>query len=81
MGIKIKEKKYYKDHQDYSDILMKDLMNKIKKLKLNKVIITEKDLVKIPQFFIDAFDIYVIKISMNIKDELIMQNKIDALLN
>ena len=44
-------------------------------------IITEKDLVKIPQFFIDAFDIYVIKISMNIKDELIMQNKIDALLN
>ena len=70
-----------KDHQDFSDILMEDLMNKIKKLKLNKVIITEKDLVKIPQFFIDAFDIYVIKISMNIKDELIMQNKIDALLN
>ena len=81
LGIKIKEKKYFKDHQDYTDFLINDLINKIKKLKLNKVIITEKDLVKLPQFFIETFDIYVIKISMNIKDELIMKNKINALLN
>jgi tetraacyldisaccharide 4'-kinase len=69
LGITIKGKKYYKDHQNYSDRIIKNLFKKIKKLKLNNIITTEKDIVKLPQYFINAFQIYIIKISIIVKDE------------
>ena len=81
LGINIEKKEYFSDHQNYSDRIIKKIYNKVKKLKLKKVVTTEKDLVKLPHFFIDSFQIYVVKISINIVDDFLLTNKINKLFN
>ena len=80
LGIIIKGKKHYRDHQNYSDRIIRNLLEKIKKLKLNTIITTEKDLVKLPKFFINTFQIYVLQLSIIIKDKSIINKEIKKLL-
>tara|TARA_B100000945_G_scaffold321576_1_gene337148 strand:+ start:3255 stop:4283 length:1029 start_codon:yes stop_codon:yes gene_type:complete len=61
-GIKIQNKSFFKDHQVYDKKTLDYLYNQITKNKCESVLTTEKDLVKIPDFFIKQFNFYIIKI-------------------
>ena len=78
-GIKIKGKKSYRDHQNYNDKILKKLSKKITELNVKNIITTEKDVVKLPDHFINNFEIYIIKIDIIMNDEAIIIKKIDSL--
>ena len=65
-GIKIKGKKSFRDHYNYNEVILKKLSNMIEDLKIKKIITTEKDIVKISETFINNFEIYIIRISVNL---------------
>ena len=76
----IQDKIIYEDHQNYNKTVINQLSQQIKKNNGTKVITTEKDLVKLPDSFIDVFEIYIIKINIIIKDDSLIKNKINSLL-
>ena len=79
-GIEIKGKQSFRDHYNYNEKILKKLSNMIKDLKIKKVITTEKDIVKIPETFINNFEMYIIRINVIMKKETIINKKIDSLL-
>jgi len=80
LGINIQEKIIYKDHQNYNKTVINQLSQQIKENNGTKVITTEKDLVKLPDSFIDIFEIYIIKINLIFKEDSLIKNKINSLL-
>ena len=71
--------RYFKDHQEYSDTIIKELSDQIKLSNINNVLTTEKDLVKLPASFLLEFEIYIIKINIDFANEVNIQNLIKSL--
>ena len=64
LSLKVKGRRFFQDHQDYTDTIIQELSNQIKSNYINHVVTTEKDMVKIPGDFISEYDFYVIKIEV-----------------
>ncbi len=57
------------DHQEYTESVITELLAQIKSSNCTAIITTEKDLVKLPDSFLDEFDTFVIKIEMEFEIE------------
>ena len=79
LGINIQDKIIYKDHQNYNKTVINQLSQQIKKNNGIKVITTEKDLVKLPDSFLEEFEVYVIQIDVIFKHESIIKDTIKTL--
>ena len=80
LGINIKDKIIYRDHQNYNKTIINQLSQRIKNNNGKKVITTEKDLVKLPDSFIDFFEVYIIKINIIFKEDSLINDKINSIL-
>lgn len=69
LDIRIGGKRIFPDHQKYTGSVINELSAQINSSQIKGIITTEKDLVKLPDSFLDEFDIYVIKIEMEFEDE------------
>ena len=69
LELKIGGRRIFKDHQDYTKLVIKELTAQKNSSKCNAIITTEKDLVKLPDKFLEKFEIYVIKVEMEIESE------------
>ncbi len=56
--------KAFNDHQKYSHKILNSLENEIKASGSTSIIITEKDLVKLPDEFLNSFKVFVVKIEL-----------------
>jgi len=66
MKIKISDSISFKDHVEYDGSTMSMLTSKINASKTKTVITTEKDLVKLPDSFINAYNIHVLVMKMEV---------------
>ena len=64
LSLQIKDSRFFRDHQDYTDSVIFELSEQIRSNGISYVITTEKDLVKLPNSFLSEFEIYVIKINI-----------------
>ncbi len=69
LDIKSGGKRIFPDHQEYTKSVITELSAQIKSSNCTAIIITEKDLVKLPDSFLDEFDTFVIKIEMEFEIE------------
>jgi tetraacyldisaccharide 4'-kinase len=69
LDIKSGEKRIFPDHQEYKKSVITELSAQIKSSNCTAIITTEKDLVKLPDSFLDEFDTFVIKIEMKFEIE------------
>ena len=69
LSLKIKGKLFFQDHQEYTEAVIKELSAQIKSSYCTAIITTEKDLVKLPENFLDEFEIFVIKIEVEFETE------------
>ena len=76
----IKGKRFFQDHQEYTEAVIKELSEQIKACSTNHVVTTEKDMVKLPKSFLLEFDVYVIKIDVIFENESAFQDIIQVYL-
>jgi tetraacyldisaccharide 4'-kinase len=69
LDIKSGGKRFFPDHQEYTKSVITELSAQIKSSNCTAIITTEKDLVKLPDSFLDEFDTFVIKIEMEFEIE------------
>jgi tetraacyldisaccharide 4'-kinase len=69
LDIKSGGKRIFPDHQEYTKSVITELSAQIKSSNCTAIITTEKDLVKLPDSFLDEFDTFVIKIEMEFEIE------------
>ena len=69
LDIKSGGKRIFPDHQEYTKSVIMELSVQIKSSNCTAIITTEKDLVKLPDSFLDEFDTFVIKIEMEFETE------------
>ena len=81
LGLKIEDRKWFRDHQDYNKTVIKQLSEQIRKSSSRYVVTTEKDLKKLPDSFLAEFKVYVIKINVVFENESIIKDIIQLLLN
>ena len=62
LGLNLIGKRIFQDHQKYNPKVLRNLSSQIQNINCRVVVTTEKDLVKIPDSFIQKFIFYVIKI-------------------
>ena len=62
IGLNLIGKQIFQDHQKYNPKVLRNLSSQIQNINCRVVVTTEKDLVKIPDSFIQKFIFYVIKI-------------------
>ena len=80
LGLKPGGKRIFRDHQDYTESVIKELSSQIKSSNCKGVITTEKDLVKLPDSFLAEFKVYMIKIEMAFEDEEVILDLIKSVL-
>ena len=80
LGLKSGGKRIFRDHKEYTMSVIKELSDQIKSSNCKGIITTEKDLVKLPDNFLDEFEIYVIKIEMEFEIEGIVLDIVRAIL-
>ena len=80
LSLKVEDRKFFQDHQEYTETVIQELSEQIKASSTNYVVTTEKDMVKLPGIFLSKFEIYVIKIEVVFENELIIKNIIQPLL-
>ena len=80
LELKIKGERFYKDHQNYTQTIIEQLSEQIKRNACDHVLTTEKDIVKLPDSFLDEFEVYVIKIDIVFENESIIQDIVQPLL-
>lgn len=68
-NVKIENKIYFKDHKNYSDKDIKLVLNEAKKRKCRNIITTEKDLVKLNLKDFDDYNLFVLKMKIEVKNE------------
>ena len=73
-------RRFFQDHHDYTDTVIKELSKQIRTNNIIHVVTTEKDMVKLPESFLAEFEVYVIKIDVVFEDELRIQDLIQPLL-
>ena len=80
LGLKSSGKRIFRDHQEYTSSVINELSTQIKSSNCKGIITTEKDLVKLPNNFLDEFEIYVIKIEMEFEIEEVVLDIVRAIL-
>ena len=80
LSLKIKGKYFFQDHQEYTEIVIKELSEQIKASSINQVVTTEKDMVKLPKSFLVEFEVYVIKIDVIFENKSAIHNIIQPIL-
>ena len=65
MNIKLKVFKAFKDHQQYSKKIVNNLIDAIKRNNICYIITTEKDYIKLPNFFTAKFRVIILKLALN----------------
>ena len=80
LKLKIIDKYFFYDHQNYNKNIITKLYKKIKLNCTKSIVTTEKDLVKLPKTFLDEFKVYIIKIEICFEDENKINNIIYPLL-
>ena len=76
----VEGKKFFQDHQEYTETVIQELSEQIRESSISYVVTTEKDMVKLPESFLFEFEVYVIKIEVVFKNELIIRDIILPLL-
>ena len=69
LDLKLGGKRIFSDHKEYTESVITELSAQIKSSNCTAIITTEKDLVKLPDSFLDEFDTLVIKIEMEFETE------------
>jgi len=69
LDLKLGGNRIFSDHQEYTESVITELSAQIKSSNCTAIITTEKDLVKLPDSFLDEFDTLVIKIEMEFETE------------
>ena len=69
LDIKSGGKRIFPDHQEYTKSVITELSAQIKSSNCTAIITTEKDLVKLPDSFLDEFETFVIKIEVKFEIE------------
>ena len=69
LDLKLGGKRIFSDHQEYTESVITELSAQIKSSNCTAIITTEKDLVKLPDSFLDEFDTFMIKIEMEFETE------------
>lgn len=64
IGIKTTHFKQFKDHEAYSNHRLKPLLNNIKTLNINSVLTTEKDALKLPDWFIKEINLFILQMEV-----------------
>ena len=80
LSLIIKGRKFFQDHQEYTKAVIKELSEQIKGCSINRVVTTEKDMVKLPKSFLAEFEVYVIKIDVIFENESAFQDIIQPIL-
>ena len=80
LSLQIKGSRFFNDHQDYTESIVKILTEQIHFNNINQVVTTEKDMVKLPNSFLSEFETYVIKISIEFENGVDIQNLIHPFL-
>jgi len=76
VGLTIAGKRIFRDHQIYNPRILQKLSEQVQKRNCRAVVTTEKDMVKIPERFIQEFIFYVIKIDFVFEND---SNMIDLI--
>jgi len=69
LDLKLGGKQIFSDHQEYTESVITELSAQIKSSNYTAIITTEKDLIKLPESFLDEFETFVIKIEMEFEIE------------
>jgi len=69
LDLKLGGKRILSDHQEYTESVITELSNQIKSSNCTAIITTEKDLVKLPESFLDEFETFVIRVELKFKTE------------
>jgi len=69
LDLKLGGKRIFSDHQEYTESVITELSAQIKSSNCTAIITTEKDLVKLPESFLDEFETFVIKIEVEFETE------------
>ena len=80
LSLKVEDRKFFQDHQEYTESVIQKLSEQIRASSISHVVTTEKDMVKLPESFFSEFEVYVIKVDVVFENELIIKNIIQPLL-
>ena len=80
LSLKVEGRRFFQDHQKYTETVIKELSDQIKASSLSHVVTTEKDMVKLPKSFLNEFEVYVIKIEIVFENEAVLQEIIQPIL-
>jgi len=80
LDIKSGGKRIFPDHQEYTKSVITELSAQIKSSNCTAIITTEKDLVKLPESFLDEFETFVIKIEVEFETEKAVLDMIQSVL-
>jgi len=69
LELKLGGKRVFKDHQNYTTTIIDHLSTQINASDCKSIITTEKDWVKLPEYFLNKFKIYIIKIEIKVEKE------------
>ena len=80
LDLKVEGRKFFHDHQEYTEAVIQELSEQIKASSISHIVTTEKDMVKLPESFFSEFEVYIIKIEVVFENELIIKDIIQPLL-
>jgi tetraacyldisaccharide 4'-kinase len=80
LSLKVEGRKFFQDHQEYTEAVIQKLSEQIRESSISHVVTTEKDMVKLPESFLEEFEVYVIKVDVIFENELIIKDIILPLL-
>ena len=80
LSLKVEGRKFFQDHQEYTEAVIQKLSEQIRARSISYVVTTEKDMVKLPESFLEEFEVYVIKVDVVFENDLIIKDIIQPLL-
>jgi len=66
LKVQVVDSLIFKDHVDYDKKVLQKLYSRINKLKIDAILTTEKDLVKLPESFVKDNEIYILNMNISI---------------
>ena len=66
LKVQVVDSLIFKDHVDYNKKVLQKLYSRINKLKIDAILTTEKDLVKLPESFVKDNEIYILNMNISI---------------
>ena len=62
VGLDIKHYRMFKDHHRYNSQTLNSLLSEINELNIKSVITTEKDVIKLPKWFIKEINLFILQV-------------------